>query len=177
MAKKNGRLATVYSKALFEIAVRHKREEEILKNIKSFSDVLRKHANLATLSKGLGFSNQEIFASVHEICSLLQFEKLSTHFIGILIEKKRLGLIHDIYDSYHSLYREKNGILKSVVVTAHDVAPAIKQEIMNVLSKITGKKIQPSFKVDPEILGGISAQIGSRIYDASLRTHIQSLLG
>jgi F-type H+-transporting ATPase subunit delta len=47
--------------------------------------------------------------------------------------------------------------------------------LMQVLERVTGKKVQAQYRLDPELIGGTTARIGSTIYDASVREQLNRL--
>ena len=50
-----------------------------------------------------------------------------------------------------------------------------KAELRTNLEKLTGKQVKPEFNIDSGIIGGVVTQIGSTVYDGSVRTQLENL--
>ena len=61
------------------------------------------------------------------------------------------------------------------VTTARKLTPALEAEIKTTLEMVTGKTITINTSVDDSLIGGMVAQVGSRVYDASLRTRLADI--
>ena len=65
--------------------------------------------------------------------------------------------------------------VRATVPTAAPASSGLQAEFTAALSTATGKQVVLETKVDPTILGGMVARVGSRLFDASLRTRLETL--
>ena len=63
---------------------------------------------------------------------------------------------------------EFHQVVRADVTSAEPLDPARAQDLERAFAAVTGKRVMLSLRVDPEILGGLVAKIGSRVYDGSV---------
>ncbi|MBM4392206.1 MAG: F0F1 ATP synthase subunit delta, partial [Deltaproteobacteria bacterium] len=76
---------------------------------------------------------------------------------------------------YRALADAAANRVRATVTTASAASPALRAKITRSLSASTGKDVVVEMKVDPALLGGMVARVGSKLYDASLRTRLEDL--
>jgi F-type H+-transporting ATPase subunit delta len=96
------------------------------------------------------------------------------NFLGLLIDRNRLDLLEEIVSTYEALLDEKLGIVKARVTTALELDANQREQIAARLHTLTGKKVRMETVVDPSLIGGLVAQVGSTIYDGSIRQQLQT---
>ncbi|MEI6351669.1 MAG: F0F1 ATP synthase subunit delta [Verrucomicrobiota bacterium] len=77
--------------------------------------------------------------------------------------------------SYQRLVRLELGKRHAVIESATPLAPAVGQEIVNSLRASHGTDITTEFKVNPELIGGVSVRLGSDLWDGSIRGRLNAL--
>ena len=89
--------------------------------------------------------------------------------------RRRTGILTDISDAFELALDERMGIARAEVKSASrfDRGPAI--ELQQQLSRVSGKQVRCDFSIDPNLIGGVTARIGSTIYDGSVRTQLQNM--
>jgi F-type H+-transporting ATPase subunit delta len=63
----------------------------------------------------------------------------------------------------------------AVLTTASPISSELEQEVQSVLAAATGKTIRLETCVDPALIGGMVVQVGSKVYDASVRSQLESM--
>lgn len=97
------------------------------------------------------------------------------NFIYVVIDHRRVGIISDIRHAFELLIDERLGFVRAEVSSAEPLDARRGSEIESELSSMTGKRMRLHFAVDPALLGGVVARIGSTVYDGSLRGQLQQL--
>lgn len=97
------------------------------------------------------------------------------NFCFLLADKKRLGSLCTIAESYVRMLDEVNGIKRGKVTTAIQLTPAKQSALKDALQKKAGGKMELVFAVDPEILGGMVLAVGDKVLDSSLRAQLGNL--
>jgi len=93
----------------------------------------------------------------------------------LLVRRERQGYIGAINQEFIRRWNQLRGIVVAEVITAVPVNDKEKEEIRAKLSAYTGKQVTVETKVDPDIIGGMIAQIGDTLIDGSVRTRLQNL--
>jgi F-type H+-transporting ATPase subunit delta len=109
-----------------------------------------------------------------EISDALSFDRRITNFINILAERNRLPALDEIIQEYQRLLDERMGIVRARVTSAGTLDPPQQRELATKLEQVTGKQIRMEVAVDPSLIGGVIAQVGSTVYDGSLRQQLQA---
>ena len=89
-----------------------------------------------------------------------------------LIERNRLDMLGEIISTYESLLDEKVGVVRARVTSALELNSAQQSDVAAKLQALTGKKVRMQVAVDPALIGGFVAQVGSTIYDGSIRQQL-----
>ncbi len=100
---------------------------------------------------------------------------LTLNFLLLLAENHRESKLPDICRDFHDMYREKQGIAPVVITTAFQLNNEIRQNITRYLQLKTGKKIELTEKVKPEIIGGLVLRIGDLQYDGSISNQLRKV--
>jgi len=97
------------------------------------------------------------------------------NFLAILTHRDRLDLIPQIVDTFRRLVNEYRNIVVADVTTAVPLSDVTRQALASALGRATGKSITMTERVDPSIVGGVVARVGSFVYDASITRQIERL--
>ena len=109
-----------------------------------------------------------------EIFDALSLDRRVANFIGILVDRDRLPVLEEIIEAYQKLLDDRLGILRARVTAAHSLNAFEQRDLVARLEHATGKQIRMEVAVDPSLIGGVIAQVGSTIYDGSVRRQLQA---
>jgi F-type H+-transporting ATPase subunit delta len=94
--------------------------------------------------------------------------KLVQDFAGLIAERGRIDHLPEIVPAYRALVDEDLGQARAVVRSSVSLAPEDREKLGARLGEVLGKRIIVEEQVDPSLLGGFVAQVGSLILDGSL---------
>jgi F-type H+-transporting ATPase subunit delta len=95
--------------------------------------------------------------------------------LGLLADRRRLELLPEIAAVYAERLLEHQNVVQAHVTTAVPLSAEASQRIEAGLKQATGKQITMRVAVDPDLLGGVVARVGSTVYDGSVRTQLKKL--
>jgi F-type H+-transporting ATPase subunit delta len=102
-------------------------------------------------------------------------------FLLLLIDRNRIALVDEIAQRYLELSYKQESIEIAKVISSNQLSGQLKQNLAEKLKTITGaKQIKLALKVDPNLIGGFTVEIGSKYIDTSIRgqlRQISNLLG
>ena len=161
-----------YSQAVFELALESKEIDKWLNDLQRMAAT----ASIPELAEVMG--NPRF--SLENKMKLLQkqFEGVNPkalNLIYILTKNSNFNLIKSIYCDYQILMEQYKGIAKASVTTAVAMDDKQKANVAERLSKLTGKKVEISVIVDPQIIGGMIARVDGKIIDGSTRSQLATL--
>ena len=96
-------------------------------------------------------------------------------FFGVVASAARLNLIYELTAAFDELVDERMGVVEASVQTAQPLSGPQSTALAAALSRRTGKTVKLKWRLDPSMLGGVKAQIGSTVYDASLKGRLRLL--
>jgi F-type H+-transporting ATPase subunit delta len=102
-------------------------------------------------------------------------DELVRNFLRLLTEKGRIREIEDVAREFERLSAEEEGVLKVELTTAIELTDQDAKSIVEQIENASGRTVEASRRVDPELVGGIMLQVGSMRLDASVRGRIERL--
>jgi F-type H+-transporting ATPase subunit delta len=96
-------------------------------------------------------------------------------FLRLLVDRRRLAALPDIARLFRDLADERAGRVRGKVVSATPLAEPVLRQLEKTLEAVTRSKVLLQAEVDPSVIGGVSAQVGSVLYDGTLRTELEEI--
>jgi F-type H+-transporting ATPase subunit delta len=166
-------IATVYSRALFEAALDAGRLDVVREQLGQVADALDSEHDLQVFFFSPYFSTQEKRDGLAKL--LTDADPLLVNFLELLIENHRMPVIFRMRRGLDALWAEQNKLLAVEVTSAIALGEATVAEIGKRVGAQTGRRVQLTSTVDPDILGGIVLRVGNAILDASIRNRLEQL--
>ncbi len=110
--------------------------------------------------------------------AVLEFQGASERcrrFVLLLLERHRVVLVPLIAEEFSAVVRDRLGIVDAEVTSAMPMDDAMQERTRAALVQLARKEVRASFNVDPSLVGGLRARIGSTIYDGSVRGRMEKL--
>jgi len=164
-----------YAKALVELAVEQQAVDRYGEELATVNAVLAREGLLRQLLESPTLALEKKAAMLNDLAAALELSPRMSDFLGLVLSKGRIGYLPQIEDAYRRLADELSGVLRARITAAVELDAAQQQAIGASLEKQTGKKVALNVKVDPQLIGGVQAEIGGRLFDGSVRTQLQRI--
>ena len=164
-----------YARALFELAEEARATAPVEAELVSLKKAWAESADLRRLLASPTFTSDEKGAGLAAIAAQAKLHAVTRKFIGLLSANRRTGSLVEVIDAFRKLSADKRGVIAAEVVTALPMSTAQSKGVAAALRQALGKDPEISTRVDPAILGGIKVRVGSRLFDASLKSKLDSL--
>ena len=102
-------------------------------------------------------------------------DELVRNFVRLLVEKDHASELHEIAAEFDTLVAADDQVLDVNLTTAHELSSDEFESILGRIEKASGRKVQATRSVDPDLIGGIVLQAGSMRLDASVRGRLERL--
>jgi len=145
------------------------------RDLDAFVGLLREHRDLRALFANPGVQRRDKEAILGRLTAGLGVGPIVSTFLGLLLEKGRLGHLEIVVRTYHDLVDERLGRVRAEVATAVPLDAATQTRLADRLAAVAGKRVVLETKTDPGLLGGMVARIGGTVYDGSLRAQLGRL--
>jgi len=172
---KAGEVGARYASALFDLAKDGREIATVSADLKSLKTMLAESADLRTLVGSPVFDAEAKGKGLTAIADRAGFSALTKKFLGLLANQRRASALRDVIVAFDALVAAWRGIVAAEVTTAVPLSPAQTSGLAAALRQALGKDPEIETRVDPAILGGIKVRVGSRLYDASLKSKLDSL--
>jgi ATP synthase F1 delta subunit len=166
-------LAQVYAHALFEVASEHEVIDDVREQLGQFADELSDNRDLQVFLFSPYFSSQEKKDGIGKIVD--GADERFLNFLELLAERHRMPAIFRIRRAYDGLWREENKLLPVTVTSAIELDEGLVKGLGERIEEQTGKKVELTSRVDPDVLGGLVLQVGNMVLDASIRNRLERL--
>ena len=165
-----------YARALFDIALKeHGDLEQIESQLAAFVDVFTAHPTLAKVLLNPAVPVPRKQAVVVELTTRLQIAPVLTKLLALLAGRDRLVVLPDLLAAFADRLLDHRHVVRAEVTTATPLPAERAQEIERRLAGVTGKTVTVTSRVDPAIIGGVVARIGSTVYDASVTRQLEKM--
>ena len=166
-------IAQVYARSLFEVAQEQDKLDVVRDQIGEFADALDGSRELQTFFFSPYFSTEEKKQGLDK--ALEGEDDVVRNFLAVLIENHRMPALFRIRRELDAMWREVNKLLPVQVTSAVELDESVTRQIGEEIGRQTGRKVELSTHVDPDVLGGIVLRVGNSILDASIRTRLDRL--
>lgn len=167
--------ATRYARALFDVA---RQESDVNKVEQDLAAIVSAVAESADLRQVL--SSRAVPAAarrniVVSVAGTLGAAVPVSKLLGLLAERRRLELLPEIAEVYRERLLAHQNVVQAEVTTAAPLSPDATKALERSLAAATGKKVSMRVSVDPALLGGVVARVGSTVYDGSVKTQLKKM--
>jgi F-type H+-transporting ATPase subunit delta len=166
-------IATVYARSLFDVAIERGALDEVREQIGQFADALEAERDLQVFFFSPYFSTEEKKEAL--VRAVTGANEAVANFLALLIEKHRMPAIFRIRRELDRLWEQENKLLPVIITSAVALDSSTVQGIGEAIGKQTGRTVELTSVVDPDVLGGIVLRVGNSILDASIRNRLEQL--
>jgi len=166
-------IARVYAKSLFEVAKDRGTLDEVREQIGQFSQALSDDPGLSTFFFSPYFSTQEKKDALHK--AVTDADPAVMNLLELLLENHRMPVIHRLRTAFDRLWDDENKLLPVSITSAVALDDDVVKRLGEQIGEQTGRQVQLTAAVDPDVLGGIVLRVGNQILDASIRNRLDQL--
>jgi F-type H+-transporting ATPase subunit delta len=166
-------IAEVYARALFEAAKEGDALDRVHEELGQFADALDEDRNLQVFLFSPYFSSEEKKDGVKRIVT--DADERLVNFLELLAERHRMPALFRIRRTFDSFWREENKLLPVTVTAAVELDEELVNSIGERIEEQTGRRVDLSSSVDPDVLGGLQVRVGNMVLDATVRNRLEQL--
>ncbi len=162
-----------YGRMLAEVAAESGRETHALNDLQTFGQVLAGNAELreALENPVIPFASKR--AIVERLAPRLKISGIVANFVLVVLENGRIRRFPEFVEAYQQVLDERAGVVRGKVHAARELPQALRSRLEKTMSDHLGKRVTLSFHSDPDLIGGLKLEVGSMIFDGSIRTRLE----
>ena len=163
----------VYARALFDAAVDVKRLDPVREQLQQLVEAEAEVPEFRALLRNPQLDPRSKRAALEEL--LTGGDELLRNFLLVLVDKGRAGQLEEIAREFERLAAEHEGVVHAELTTAVELSDADAKKLLKQIEQTSGRRVEATRSVDPELIGGIVLQVGSHRLDASVRGRLERL--
>jgi F-type H+-transporting ATPase subunit delta len=163
----------VYANALFEAAQEQGKLEPVGEQLGRLAEAEREVPELRELLRNPQLDPRARRAALEDV--LGGTEELLRNFLLVLSDKGRAGQLEEIAAEFERLVADAAGIVHAELTTAVELSDDEADRLLRQIEQASGRKVEATRTVDPDLIGGIVLQVGSHRLDASVRGRLDRL--
>jgi F-type H+-transporting ATPase subunit delta len=144
-------------------------------DLKSLKAMHADSADLRTLMSSPAFDAEQKGKGLAAVATAADFRATTQKFLGLVAANRRAAALPDMISAFERLAAADRGAISAQVTTALPLTPAQTKALAAALRTALGKDPEIETRVEPAILGGLKVRVGSRLYDASLKSRLDSM--
>jgi len=171
-------VAARYANALADVVTERAsplRPERALEELRAFEATMADSQALREALATPAVPGSRKKAVIGRIADRLGLSRIARNFLFVLVDHRRTGSLIEIIHALETAMDERLGFARADIAAPTELTEQQRSAVRGELERVTGKRIRPHFSVDPSLLGGVVARIGSTIYDGSVRGRLESL--
>jgi F-type H+-transporting ATPase subunit delta len=166
-------IAEVYARALFEAAKDDGVLDRAHDELGEFADALDEDRNLQVFLFSPYFSSEEKKDGIRRIVS--DADERVLNFLELLAERHRMPALFRIRRIFDDLWADENKLLPVIVTSATELDAGLVEDIGKRIEEQTGRRVELSANVNPDVLGGLMVRVGNMVLDATVRNRLEQL--
>ncbi len=143
--------------------------------LRSFEVALRTSPELGTVLASPAVSATRKRAVIRRVGEALGLERIILNFLLVLSDHHRAGALAEMIQAFEVLVDERLGFLHAEVTSATELTAEQRDRLAAEMSTLAASQVRMKFVVDPELIGGVTARVGSKVYDGSVRGQFATL--
>ena len=164
-----------YATALFELAKETGSVDAVAADLSTFDTLIDELEDMQRFVRSPVFSAEEQVKALQPILDKIGVKGLAQKFLLLVATKRRLFAVRQMVKSFQQLVDKERGVTRATVTLAETPSSKALEAIKTALKDVAGAGAEIDLEINPEIIGGIIVQIGSKMVDSSLRTKLNGI--
>jgi len=164
-----------YARSLADVALELHDEESVSRDLAVYLEVFQAVPELLEAFHSPAVPRDAKEKVLSALLDRYPVRKVTENFLRVLLQHNRILYFNQIYGNYIRTVNERKGIETARVTTAAPVSERELASLQESLSRLTGKIIKLEVQLDSNLLGGVVVQVGSTVYDGSIRKQLSEM--
>jgi F-type H+-transporting ATPase subunit delta len=162
------KVAAQYAKAFIEMVKDAEKARHTVKELLAFAETMQSHPELKHVLTTDIFKEEQRRGVVEDVAKRLGVAPETTRFLVVLSDGKRLRWTDAVAKKINTLLLNSLNVVPLEVVSPEELGSDQKKKVEAKFQNILGKKVEATYSVNPEIMGGLKVTAGGRTFDGSL---------
>jgi len=164
-----------YANALADIAIAKGTAEEVKQQLIGFGALYAESADLRNFLASPAVTREAKHRVIDKLLARIGGSKILRNFLFVVADHQRTHVLPEMIAAFQEVIRERQGIAQAQISSAVALNALQKAEMEFTLERLTGKRVEAKFSLEPGLLGGAVVRVGDTVYDGSLRSRLNEL--
>ena len=164
-----------YANALADVVFEQGAAEPTLQQLADFYAAFTASTELRNALASPAVPVEAKHSVVEKIAARIGASKILRNFLFVITDHHRTHILPEIVATFESVVRQRQAIAEAEISSAVELTAAQKKRFTQTLERITGKKIEAKYSLDPGLLGGAVVRVVDTIYDGSVRNSLDEM--
>lgn len=162
-------VANRYASALADVVAPSGDYHKVLAELQDFETAYGESSELREIFDSPAVALPQKVKVLEAIGQRLGTPPLTLVFLRVLLANYRMPLLEEVVQAYRKIANDRMGVVQVTISSASNLSEAEREGLASRFRELTRKQVELEFRIDSELLGGILAQIGTTVYDGSVR--------
>jgi F-type H+-transporting ATPase subunit delta len=168
-------VANRYARALADVVAAKADYRSVLGELREFAQVYGASPELREVLESPAVLVAQKIRVLDAILHRVGTSWVSSNFLRVLVTHYRLNLLEEICQAFLEIAYDRLGVIQIKVFSTSGLGEADQQALRARFQELTRQEVELEFHLEPDLIGGIRAQIGSTVYDGSVRGNLQRI--
>ncbi|MGB9419684.1 MAG: ATP synthase F1 subunit delta [Candidatus Acidiferrum sp.] len=164
-----------YANALADIVLEQGAADPARHQLEDFLGAYNESAELRNFLTSPVIARGAKHGVIEKLIARLGASKILRNFLFVMADNQRIHLLPDIVDAFEDVLRQRLGVAEAQVTSAAQLNNEQKAGLVQTLERLSGKKIQAKYLLEPKLLGGAVVRIGDTVYDGSVLNRLNQM--
>jgi F-type H+-transporting ATPase subunit delta len=168
-------VANRYARALADVVASTGNYRQVLSELEDFGTAYRQSVELREVCDTPAVTMAQKLSVLEAIAGKLGSSHVTLNFLRVVMSHYRMPMLEEILMAFRNVAYARLGIVRVKISSASDLSNAERDLLQTRFNELTEKQSELEFHLDGGLIGGLVAQIGSTVYDGSIRGHLDRL--
>ncbi len=164
-----------YANALADVALAQGAADAALKQLNDVAAAFASSSELRNVMASPAMPREAKHGVLEKIAARAGAGKIIRNFLFVIADHHRTRILPEIVAAFEGVIRQRQGVAEAEISSAVELSAGQKKKFAQTLERITGKKIEAKYSLDPTLLGGAVVRVGDTIYDDSVRSSLNEM--
>ena len=162
-------IANRYAQALADVVAASGEYRKVLGELQDFEGAYRESAELRGVFDSPAVTLLQKMKVLESIAQRLGASTVTLNFLRVLLVNYRMPLLEEAVQAYRKIANDRTGVVQVKISSASELSEGERENVATRFRELTQRQVELEFDIDAGLLGGMQAQIGSMVYDGSVR--------
>ncbi len=164
-----------YANTLSDIVMAQGAEESATQQLVGFGALYAESAELRNFLSSPAVNAEAKHRVIEKLLARVGGSKIVRNFLFVVVDHQHTHVLPEMIAAFQEVIRKRQGITEAQISSAVELNAAQKKEMASTLERLTGKRVEAKFSLEPGLLGGAVVRVGDTVYDGSLRSRLNEL--